>query len=166
MNLRPTSFLVMVAMMPILAACSGLTPVYGDRGARNPSTMSFNFAPPENRLEQIIINELSVFFPGTADASSPTLDVAASTANTPAPMTNAVIVGRVVQTRVVATVTIAYGDDVFTATRFADAGYKAGDLVPVDLASAVGSEETAARATAEALRAAILATYRPPARLF
>jgi hypothetical protein len=159
MNLRTLTSLCLAALLPILTACSSFSPVYGD--AKSPAVLSFNFTPPSNRLEQIIINELSLVFPATPDEASPTLNVSAATANTSAPMTAAVIVGRIVQTRVVATVTIAQGGSLFTVTRFADAGYKAGDLVPVDLASATGSEETAARATAEALRAAILSTYRP-----
>lgn len=150
---------VLVALT--LAGCTSFAPVYGDRAGVSPAAMSFNFAPPENRLEQIIINELSLTFPATPTEGSPILEVTASTASTPAGMSNAVITGRIIQTRVAATVTITKGDEVFTITRFTDTGYKAGDLVPVDLASASGSEETAARSTAELLRAAILATYRP-----
>lgn len=158
---QPLLLLAAATLASGLAACSSFTPVYGDRAGIGPAAMSFNFAPPENRLEQIIINELSLTFPATPSETSPTLDVTASTANTPAGMTNAVVTGRIIQTRVVATVTITQGEDIFEVSRFADAGYKAGDLVPTDLASGTGSEETAARATAESLRAAILATYRP-----
>lgn len=149
-----------------LSACSSFAPVYGDPAAdgANLASARFNYAPPENRLEQIIINRLKVAFPAQASPQDPVLDVTAAAGALPGSLSNAFSVARPANVRVLASVTIQQGDQsAFTATRFSDTSYQGGKLTPVDIASADGAQEAAARNVAEALRAAILAGYRPGA---
>ncbi|MVS97490.1 hypothetical protein [Devosia marina] len=148
-------------MAVTLAGCTSLAPVYGDPASgRDVSSVRFNFAPPDSHIEQIILNRLKVAFPGPALLSDPVLDIAASTSSPQGSMSNAYEVARPVNVRVEATVTIMDGEEtIFEATRFTDTAYQSGKLTPTDIASAAGARETAARSTAEALRAAILAGY-------
>lgn len=57
-----------------LAGCTGLTPVYDERGIgteRHP----LNYAKPNSRAEQIIYQELALRFGKAADASSPSVRI-------------------------------------------------------------------------------------------
>lgn len=160
-RLRILFAIIGCAVALVLAGCSGFTPVYGGLTSATPAGYSFQFAKPRNRLEQIILNELAAAFPAPATGASPTLSVNAAAAATTAPMSSAITLGRIVGSRVTATVTIAGTVSAFSVTRFADAGYQPGAVVVTDQAALTNAQETAARATAESLRAAILATYRP-----
>lgn len=146
-----------------LSACSSFAPVYGVTAkGRDMASVAFNFAPPETRLEQIIINRLKVAFPAQAAPQDPILDISAATSSLPGSQSNAFSVGRPSNIRVEATVTIVQSDEVaFSATRFSDTSFQSGKLTPVEIASTNGAQETAARSVADALRAAILAGYRP-----
>lgn len=150
-----------VVLAGTLSACSSFAPVYGTNTTRSDGTaLRFNFAPPDSRIEQVIIDRLKVAFPGSASPQDPVLDISAGVGGLPGPISNAVSVARPANFRVVATVTVAQGDQtIFTATRFSDTAYQGGKLTPTDLESARGSEEAAARSVAESLRAAILAGY-------
>lgn len=155
------SALAFAVLAGTLAGCTSLAPVYGDPSSgRDMSTVRFNFASPDNHLEQIILNRLKVAFPGPASPSDPILDIAAGTSTPQGSMSDAYAVARPVNVRVEASVTIEQGDEVvFEATRFTDTAYQGGKLTPTDMASATAARESAARSTAEALRAAILAGY-------
>lgn len=145
-----------------LSACTSFAPVYGHVSSTSVAAARFNFAPPKNRLEQIIINRLEIAFPGPASASDPVLTVVASSGGVAGGISNAIAVGNPVSTRVEATVTVSRDAAVlFTTRRFTDSAYQSGKLTPTDVFSATGALETAARSTAESLRAAILSGYRP-----
>lgn len=151
-----------LTMTAALAACTSFAPVYGDRSGAGMETARFNFAPPDSRLEQIVINRLKVAFPQPALPSDPTLDIALSVTTLPAPMSTAFSVSQPTRIRVEGTVVIEQDDKaLFTATRFTDTAYQGGRLTPTDIMSSTGAQETAAESTAESLRAAILAGYRP-----
>jgi hypothetical protein len=147
-----------------LSACSSFAPVYGDVSANGASAIAFNFAPPQTRLEQVILNRLSLAFPGPASPTDPVLTITASTGGTSAPLSDTFEARRPIAVRIEATVSVVQGETlVFEATRFADTSYQDGDLTLTDRESATGANEVAARAVAESLRAAILAGYRPGA---
>ncbi|ODT66177.1 MAG: hypothetical protein ABS75_28610 [Pelagibacterium sp. SCN 63-23] len=147
----------------LLSGCSSFAPVYGDH-AGGMAAARFNFAPPSNRHEQLILNRLAVAFPGPATPADPVLRVSAGSSGPGEALSEAYAVARPVNVRVEADVTITQGNLVlFEASRFADTASQSGKLTPVDIASATGAEENAARAVAESLRAAILAGYRPAA---
>jgi hypothetical protein len=144
----------------LLTACTSFAPVYGDRSGAGMEAVRFNFASPDGRLEQIVLDRLKLAFPGQAGPNDPLLDISVTTNTPPGSRSNAFSVGKPINTRVEATLTVTRGDAVqFTATRFADTAYQSGKLTPVDIASATGAQETAAKAVAEALRAAVLAGY-------
>lgn len=148
-----------------LSACTSFAPVYGPSSAgASLADARFNFAPPTNRTEQIILQRLKLAFPNPAGPTDPTLKVAAYVTNTPAVMSNAMKVGTPVGVRVEGTVTISNaGEKLFEAKRFTDSAYQGGKLAPTNSFSAKGTEEQVAESTAESLRAAILAGYRPAA---
>lgn len=147
----------------VLAGCTGLVPVYSDQVRVNASALRFNFEPPETRLEQIVLNRLKAAFPSAASPSDPTLDVSVFSTAVSSGMV-LFSVGRPVGIRVQAKVTISDGDaaDAVEIIRFTDTTYQGGKLVPTDLNSSSGAEETAAVSTAESLRAAILVHYQAP----
>lgn len=149
-------------LVTTVAGCTSFAPVYGDHAVgRNMADVRFNFASPDSHLEQIILNRLKVSFPGEAGPDDPVLDVMASSSTLQGSMSDAYAVARPVNVRVEAIVTIELdGETLFQATRFTDTAYQGGKLTPTDIASANAARETAARSTAEALRAAILAGYR------
>jgi hypothetical protein len=148
----------------VLTACTSFAPVYGDRSTTGISAARFNFAPPNNRLEQVILNRLKLAFPGEAGPGDPLLDIAAGTSSLPRSMSDTFDVSRPANFRLTATVTITQAEKtLFTASRFNDSAYQGGRLTPVDIETANGARESAARSVAESLRAAILAGYVPPA---
>ncbi len=145
-----------------LAGCTSFTPVYGDRGGASAETLRFNFAAPSNRMEQIILSRLGLAFPAVAGPNDPVLSVRANNQGLPGTMSDAFSTRSPNAIRVEATVTIKRGDEVlFEAKRFTDTSYQSVGQNLAGNAAAVGAEETAARSTAESLRAAILAGYRP-----
>lgn len=158
-------FLTVLAPVMIslaLSACSGFAPVYGTNGAGGMSTASFQFAEPTNRMEQIIVNRLKVAFPGPASANDPVLKVSAGQGGQQNSMSNAFAVARPTSLEVSGTVTVSQGDTVlFKATRVTGTAYQSGKLTLNELESQKGTQELAAQSTADALRAAILAGYRP-----
>lgn len=60
-----------------LAGCTGLTPVYGERGI-GVERHALNYAKPNSRPEQIIYQELALRFGRGGDASSPTVRITTS----------------------------------------------------------------------------------------
>lgn len=145
-----------------LAGCTSFAPVYGDMSANGLAAARFNFAPPTNRTEQIILQRLQIAFPNQAGPTDPTLKVSAYVSSLPGVMSNAMAVASPVGVRVEGTVTITSGGEkLFEAKRFTDSAYQGGKLTPTNSFSAQGEQEATAESTAEALRAAILAGYRP-----
>ena len=162
MTRRALPVLAAALLAGLLSACTSFAPVYGDRSGSGVDSVRFNFFAPDSRLEQLILNRLKVAFPGQAAPSDPLLDIVTTTASPTGSISDAISVARPSNVRIQSTVTIRNGDQVlFEATRFADTSYQTGKLTPVDMASSQGAQETAAKAVAEALRAAILAGYRP-----
>lgn len=60
-----------------LAGCTGLTPVYGERGIGT-ERQALNYSKPNSRLEQIIYQELALRFGRATDPSSPTVRITTS----------------------------------------------------------------------------------------
>lgn len=142
-----------------LSGCTSLTPVYGGARGVEIASLRFQYAEPTNRMEQIIYNELKLSFPASPDAGAPMLVVVASASSPKGALSNAISVGRQTASRVTATLTIGEGEDAYSVTRYNDAAYQSGALVLSEQVAAAEAEEIAARSTAAALRAAILATY-------
>jgi len=163
MNAIAKAVLAATLLAGTLAGCTSFTPVYGDHaGGRSMAEVRFNFASPDSHLEQIILNRLKLAFPGPALPSDPTLDIDVATRSPRGPMSDAYAVAQPVNVRVEATVTIESGNEIlFEATRFTDTAYQGGKLTPTNAFAGTGAREAAAESLAEALRAAMLAGYRP-----
>lgn len=145
-----------------LAGCTSFSPVYSDGAATGLAAARFNFAPPTSRLEQVVLNRLSLAFPAQGGPGDPVLRVSVSSTSPGEALSNAMAVGAPVNVRVNATVSIVQdGATLFSASRFADTSYQGGKLAPTNQASAEGARDVAAQSAAEALRAAIMAGYRP-----
>ncbi|SMQ60451.1 hypothetical protein SAMN06295905_0378 [Devosia lucknowensis] len=150
------------ALAAVLSSCTSFAPVYGDLSSNSISAARFNFASPGSRLDQVALNRLKVAFPGAAQPSDPDLAVSIAVTTLAAPLSTSIAVAAPVRIRVEGRVTISRGDDVaFEATRFVDTSYQSGKLTQTEMASSSGAQEAAAIAVADALRAAILAGYRP-----
>ena len=162
--MRRSRFLALAGaagLAALLGGCSGFVPVYGDMAA-GPGSARFHFAAPGNRAEQIILNRLRTAFPQPAGPGDPTLAVTATEGGQWRGISDAFPAGRPVGVAVSASVRITQGDtELFAASRSTDTAYRSGGTSLAERASRDGAMETAARSTAEALRAAILAGYRP-----
>lgn len=142
-----------------LAACS-FQPVYSGRLADS-SQLALRYGEPKNRLEQIIYNELSFRLGKSTDPATALVTVAAATgtgepflSETDSPLTPR-------ETAVTATLTMAPtnpGGQPTIITRTARAQSTRGGQVLADEAARIDAEERAARAVAESLRLALLAT--------
>ncbi len=71
-----SSALLAVALLVPLAACTGIRPVYSDAGLGT-QRVKVSYAQPNNRLEQIIYQDLALHL-GEADGKGPIVTVAAS----------------------------------------------------------------------------------------
>lgn len=76
---RIGAVLLTLAIAPALAACTGLTPVYGDHGVGT-ERLHVKYGKASNRLEQIIYQELALRLGTAADGETnvPTVYVSAS----------------------------------------------------------------------------------------
>lgn len=150
------------AVSVALAGCTSFAPVYGDRSGAGAETYRFQFAAPKNRMEQLILNRLGVAFPLVAGPNDPVLTVTAVQVGRQGVQSDSFKAQKPIPVRVEATLTIRRGDEVvFEAKRFADTDSETvGQVLAQNMAN-TGAEENAARSTAESLRLAILAGYRP-----
>ena len=162
---RHSRSIVMVGFMlasgALLGACS-FQPVYSGTLAANP-TLDIAYAEPTSRLEQIIYQELELRLGSSPSAAAPLASVTVSqssggiAAMTSNPGPNA-------QTRiaVTATLTVTRRDGSLAKplviSRSATAQYTTNSQVLANVSAATEASERAARAAAESLRLALLAT--------
>jgi hypothetical protein len=151
----------MLASGALLGACS-FQPVYSGTLASNP-TLDIAYAKPNSRLEQIIYQELELRLGSSGAPAAPlaSLTVSQSSGGLAA-MTNSP--GPNVQTRiaVTATLTITRRDgsqaEPLVLSRSATAQYTTNSQVLANVSAATEASERAAKAAAESLRLALLAT--------
>ncbi len=74
-RLRAGAIVLALLSAPVLAACSGLTPVYGPGGV-TAQQVALLYAKPGNRIEQLIYQDLALKL-GKASGSAPLLTVSA-----------------------------------------------------------------------------------------
>lgn len=160
---------VLVALVG--SGCS-FQPVYQTNAAGLDATsVSFDMAEPNSRLEQIIYQELSLRFTSSGQPNGPHLQVVASSSErvaslsaTPQTRRRGVAIGsaEAVEVTVTATAVVTSpGVEAFTVTRVATALYNSNTPNSV-LATSVAQEkaqEDAAKAAAESLRVALLARF-------
>lgn len=146
------------AMM--LGACS-FSPVYSGTLASQPM-LDLAFAKPTTRLEQVVYQELALRF-GSSDApTAPLATVSVSSSAGGIGMSATSNPNTLYRTIVTATLTIARRDgtgaEPMTFTRQATAEYTTSGQVLADTAAANEAAERAAKAAAESLRLAMLAS--------
>lgn len=72
-RLRLAALVMAGLAMPVLSACSGVTPVYGPGGVTS-QQVALLYARPSNRFEQVIYEDLALKL-GKASGPAPTLSV-------------------------------------------------------------------------------------------
>lgn len=140
-----------------LAGCSGLTPVYGERGI-GAERVALRYDAPQNRLDQIIYQELILRLGQTSDPSAPKLrltttraarDLTKSAASRPSEQSEAVVT---------ATIVLIGPDDkvLFSTTRSAAALYSTDRQALASSEAQIEAYERAARELAETVRLTLL----------
>jgi LPS-assembly lipoprotein len=163
--LRSSMLAVALLGATTLAACSGFTPVYGERGI-GVEQHAFRYDKPETRLDQIIYQELVLKLGRSSDSSVPLVRVTTKSSvrrltktdvSTPASQKEAVVEAKI-------EIVGADGSVAFTATRSAAA------LFTSDRAQALAeteaekeAKERAARELAETVRLTLLGALANPA---
>lgn len=148
---------LLLALPLALGACTGLTPVYGDRGTAAAVTQPLAFATPTSRVEQVVYQELGLRFAKAAPGQdAPLLTVAvsvgtASRGRSAAPFTSYVATAT-------AQITLTRdGEVLFEGTRKAEAPYSSRGQAFADRQAEAAAGEQAARAVAESVRLAVIA---------
>lgn len=143
-----------------LGACS-FSPVYSGTLAGQP-LLNLAYAEPRSRLEQVIYQELALRL-GTSDApTAPLATVRVASAGGVVGLSTTANPNKLHKTTITASLTIARRDGTeaspVTFTRQASAEYTTSGQVLADTAAANEAAERAAKAAAESLRLAVLAS--------
>ena len=147
-----------------LAGCSGLTPVYGERGIGT-ERQAFRYADPGNRLEQIIYQELVLRLGRTEDPMSPTVRIATSSYSRDLTRSNVAGPNEQSEAVVVATIQVldATGKVTLQATRSAATVYTTDNQALASSEAERQAYEQAARELAETVRLTLLGALSQPA---
>jgi hypothetical protein len=165
---RPQSSLARVIACAGLVACAAVTlgacsfsPVYSGTLASQPM-LNLAFAKPTTRLEQVVYQELALRFGSSVAPTAPLATVSVSSAAGGIGLSVTSNPNKLYRTVVTATLTIARRDgteaEPMTFTRQATAEYTTSGQVLADTAAANEAAERAAKAAAESLRLAMLAS--------
>lgn len=162
--LRNTLLALALAGATSLAACSGLTPVYGERGI-GVERHAFRYDKPATRLDQIIYQELVLRLGRSSDPSVPMVRV--TTTSSVRALTRTKVSNPASQKEAVVTASIelvdADGKVVFTASRSAAALFTADRYQALAETEAEReAKERAARELAETVRLTLLGALANP----
>ena len=140
-----------------LAGCSGLTPVYGERGI-GAERIALRYADPTNRLEQIIYQDLALRLGRATDATSPSVRIVTSTSTRDLTRSNVARPSEQREAVVSATIEMsdAAGAIVLTTTRSAAALYSTDGQALAASEAEIEALERAARALAETIRLTLI----------
>src|SRR3569623_2165754 len=89
-TVRAAGIVVALALLPVLGACSGLTPVYGTNQFTT-GRIALAMSPPANRVEQIIYQDLALHFTRAKGPDVPKLSISASAGGAQLPATQNVV---------------------------------------------------------------------------
>lgn len=163
--LRNTLLALALAGATSLAACSGMTPVYGERGI-GVERHAFRYDKPASRLDQIIYQELVLKLGRSTDPSVPLVRITTSSAvrgltksnvKNPAAQREAVVTARIELVE-------ADGTVVYTASRSTAAAFTADRFQALAETEAEReAKERAARELAETVRLTLLGALANPA---
>lgn len=160
-SLRPALRNALIALSLLgataLAGCSGLTPVYGERGL-GAERVALRYDAPRNRLEQIIYQDLALRLGKTSDPSSPRVVI--TTTNAARDLTKSSVARPSEQNEAVVTATIRLiGPDdavLLNTTRSAAALYSTDRQALAASEAENEAYERAARSLAETIRLTLL----------
>lgn len=162
--LRAAVLALALAGATTLSACSGFMPVYGERGL-GVEKHAFRYARPENRLEQIIYQDLALRLGRSTDPSLPLVRLDVSTATRA--LTRSNVARPAAQREAVVTASIeivgANGAVVYTASRSAAAPFTIDRQGLSEYEAETQAREQAARALAETVRLTLLGALARPA---
>jgi hypothetical protein len=160
MSLLSRSFgaaLLAVVLVVPLAACTGLRPVYSDAGL-GAQRIDVAYAAPNNRLEQIIYQDLSLRL-GKAEGQVPLVRISASQRHVS--LTNNIVTAAKTQRQVTVTakltVTAADGRVLFSGSRSQTADYTNDAQALANQQAADSAARQAATLLADTLRLEIIA---------
>jgi LPS-assembly lipoprotein len=148
-----------------LAACSGLTPVYGERGI-GVERHAFRYDKPASRLDQIIYQELVLKLGRATDPSVPLVRI--TTTSSVRGLTKTNVANPAAQKEAVVTARIelidADGTIAYTATRSAAASFTTDRYQALaETEAEKEARERAARELAETVRLTLLGALANPA---
>ena len=157
-GIRVLAVLAVTAALPLLSACSGFRPVYGE-GFSAAARHSFDYAEPGSRLDQVIYTELRLrLAPETANPDAIDVAVSASASTRAITKTGVAKPAATQEMTVSASISVTGPDGklIFSGTRSASALYTTTGQVLADTAAQTDASERAARALADTIRLAIL----------
>lgn len=163
--LRNSMLAFALASATALTACSGLTPVYGERGI-GVERHAFRYDKPTSRLDQIIYQELVLKLGRTTDPSVPLVRI--TTTGSVRDLTKTNVANPAAQKEAVVSAKIelvdADGNIAFTATRSAAALFTADRYQALaETEAEKEAKERAARELAETVRLTLLGALANPA---
>lgn len=152
---------LVLGLVPALGACS-FSPVYGGGSLASQPMLNLAYAKPATRVDQIIYQELALRFGSSEAETAPLVSVSAFTVSSTVGRSFTANPNKLARQTVTATLTLTRRDGSNTApvtfTREASAEYTTSDQVQANTAAATEAEERAAKAAAESLRLALLAS--------
>jgi hypothetical protein len=150
--------LVALALTLPLAACTGIRPIYGDAGL-GAQRVNVVYAAPNNRLEQIIYNDLALRLGNSGGPGAPTVAVTASssTADLNTTSVSTPVNAKQVTVRATMTVTGPDGRVLFSGQRSQTADITASAQALANRQAVDSAQRQAALLLADTLRLQVLA---------
>ncbi len=154
------AWLLPVALVAVLAGCSGFRPVYGDvASASNPQGYRFHYAAPASRLDQIVYNELRLRL-GPNSNEPDALQVTVSAWSGARGLTRTAVSKPVTTNEMIVyasyTVATPTGEVLVSETRSASGLYTTRDQVLGDVEGQNEAAERGAKAVSDTVRLGIL----------
>lgn len=145
-----------------LAGCSGLAPVYGERGLAQ--RLPLAYSKPATRLDQIIIQDLALRLGRSSGPDAALVTITSTAGSRELTRTDVSTPREEQEVTVRVSYTLVAGDRILGAgTRTATAGYATVGQAQADEAAYDDAAARAARAAAETVRLSILADLATPA---
>ncbi|MBK8084624.1 MAG: hypothetical protein IPK28_12890 [Devosia sp.] len=153
-----------VAGATALSACSGFMPVYGERGI-GVEKHAFRYARPENRLEQVIYQDLALRLGRSADPAAPEVRLVVTSATRALTRSNVARPAAEREVTVTSRIEIVGADGavVFAATRSAAAPFTIDRQGLSEFEAERQAREQAALALADTVRLTLIGALARPA---
>jgi hypothetical protein len=145
-----------LGVVPVLAGCSGLKPVYGDVRIGGQQAVELRYESPQNRLEQIIYQDLALRL-GKSSGNVPMVRVTASQSSVSLAAKAAGMEPQQMRVTASVVVTAPDGQVLLSRSRTQTADYTTGPQSLSNRQAAADAAERAARLLADTLRLEILA---------